>query len=783
MHDHPQGAHIRLRQLWALLVKPSSLEGESAFRASLTEVMYAGLWWGGGAAVLATAIHVVLSIGAWGESPTWVYSTAVEGEVALLYHAFVCAMGGGLMALSATACSLSIGRLVGGGAVLLACGASLHDDLVQGPSIAVEYVFMIYMVGVVMVPFRPWQALGVGGGILGLYAVFVEVGVGIPDHVVEGMSIGDDAPLLIMAIVIGSAVCTVLYATRWAQHRVRRTAETKLTAAKERAEAALDTVEEQAEQLRELDEMKSRFFANISHELRTPLSLMVGPIRQLLDRERPEAEAEELQVVHRNAERLQRLVEQLLDLARYDAGRLDMDLQQTEWDVFVERVAHRLAPMAEAEGVELSVHTDDADRSVMCDPNHMETVIANLLRNALTYTSQGGAVAVDATVQPEAAEACLVVEDTGPGLSAEEQEVLFERYYRGSEQAQLGGTGIGLALTKRLVDLHDGEIEVDSAPGAGSTFTVRLPIAQEPAASASDASVDMADELASLSDGSGDGADVLAAPGAPPLGDEGEGERLLETDGADRTTVLVVEDNADVRQYVCHLLNARYRLLTAPNGREGIERARTFLPDLVVSDVMMPEVDGFDMLRALRQSRRTDCIPVVMLTARAGEADQIEGLEVGAEAYLTKPFDAEVLTAQIDRLISTRQRLRERFAEEAAEGNAADDVSEIESFEERVRAAVRAHLADPDFSVEQLAEAVRCTRRTLTRRVKEEAGQTPSQLIRAMRVERGAELIDEGAGSISEVAYAVGFNSLSYFSRSFKEHFGCSPSTYQAEKT
>jgi CheY-like chemotaxis protein len=251
-------------------------------------------------------------------------------------------------------------------------------------------------------------------------------------------------------------------------------------------------------------------------------------------------------------------------------------------------------------------------------------------------------------------------------------------------------------------------------------------------------------------------------------------------DGEERPTILVVEDNARLRRFLSHVLEPQYRVLEAKNGREGLHRARRSVPSLIVSDVMMPEVDGLTMVERLRRSPRTRHIPTVVLTVRAQEDDRRDGLERGAVAYITKPFDVDVLTAQIRSLISVRRQLRARLDDHGAENAGENPFS---AFEDRVRAAVRRHMTDPDFTVEQLAADVGCTRRTLTRKSKEHFEQTPSQLIRTMRVERGAELLAETTETVSQIAYAVGFNSLSYFSRSFRAHFGIPPSTYRDEET
>ena len=249
-------------------------------------------------------------------------------------------------------------------------------------------------------------------------------------------------------------------------------------------------------------------------------------------------------------------------------------------------------------------------------------------------------------------------------------------------------------------------------------------------------------------------------------------------------TILVVEDNVRLRRFLRHVLEPEYHVLEAKNGSEGLLRARRSMPSLIISDVMMPEVNGLTMVERLSQSPRTRHIPALVLTVRAGEEAQREGLERGAVAYVTKPFDVKVLTAQIRSLVSNRRKFRARLHGDSPSGPAgAGGPETLSSFEERVRSRVRQHLSDPDFTVEQLAETVGLTRRTLTRKTKEHLGRTPSELIRTMRVERGARLLAETTVTISQIAYAVGFNSLSYFSRSFRTHFGVPPSTYRSEET
>ena len=761
-----------LRRLSERLVLPHALEADSEFRASLSEVMHVGLRWGGISVLLGTGTHVALSVAIRGERVRWTYSAPAGEEVAVLYHGLVVAVGLGLLGLSFTRCGLRTGRLAGAVAALVAAAAAMHDDLLHGTPVAVEYVIMIYMVAIVTVPFRPEQALGVGAGLLGLYGLFVDVGVLLPPAATEAAAVGETAPSLGMAIVLGTAVSTVLYATRHTQHRVRREAQATLAAEKERTERALATVEQQAEQLREVDEMKTRFFANVSHELRTPLSLLLGPLARLLGREdRSPEEAESLRTMQRNAERMRRLVEQLLRLARHDAGRVEVTPVRREWGAFVERVVRRLAPMAEAQGVSLSVETAPARAPAIFDPDHMETVVSSLLRNALRTAPGDSVVAVRAVV--EEGRARLEVRTPGPAGPVEEQGEGADQGLRG-ETGRGDGSGIGRALAEALVGLHEGTIEVGRASDEGRVVSVAWPAT----------GLDPDDEAEAAAPPADRRRDRPSLAAASPGGGRRErsGASGEEPDPDDRTTILVVEDNADLRRFIRRLLGSHYRVIEAEDGRAGLERTRSALPDLVVADVMMPGMDGVEMVERLRHDRRTEHIPVVMLTARAETGDRVDGLSGGAQAYLTKPFDADVLRAQIDSLIDAQRQLRSHVRERRERApipGPSSAEAEPPTFGARVRRAVHSRLSDADLTVEELAEEVGCTRRTLTRKVKAAFGQSPSALIRTMRLEKGADLLEREEGSVSEIAYAVGFNSLSYFSRRFKKHFGVSPTTYR----
>ena len=528
---------------------------------------------------------------------------------------------------------------------------------------------------------------------------------------------------------------------------------------------------QQAEKLRELDEMKSRFFANISHELRTPLTLILGPLQQALAGTYGTpgtALQPQLTLMQRNGQRLLRLVNQLLDLNKLEAGSLQLDAQPHDLVAFTRRHIRLFDSLAAAKGIDLSFHADAEPCMVPFDAVQFEKVFANLLSNAFKFTPEGGTVTVSVGGHQEGV--TVIVADTGVGISADKLPYVFDRFYQvdTSSTRKQEGTGIGLALVKELVELHGGTITCSSKVNRGTCFTLRLPILDS-----GFSILDSEDDRGGASK-AGDSSQSIAevAVLAEPLTARQDTQSEI-----DQTTVLVVEDNADMRGFLRSILEADYRVLEAENGQRGLDAARSALPDLIVADVMMPELDGFALSRVLKEDPMTDCIPVVLLTARAETHDELEGLETGADDYVRKPFEAEVLRARVHNQIAARQRLRERLRAEAGAAPS-DPIPTQSAFEQGVRACINAHLDDPGFTVEQLAGELALSHYQLLSRLRDEAGVKPKQLIQTMRLERAAELLKRRDGTISEVAYAVGFNSLSHFSYAFRTHFGTAPSVY-----
>ena len=626
------------------------------------------------------------------------------------------------------------------------------------------------------------------------------------------------------------ALGLVAGAVQWRTRQLRRRQEALEETVAERTEEIRrknDELARQAEKLKELDEAKSRFFANVSHEFRTPLTLIRGPVQAVRERLRRtdvdlDDEAEQLAVVERNTDRLRRLVDQLLALARLDAGSYELAACPLDLGAETRRIARSFEPLAERHGLAFTVDGEEAPdgdaEPVVVDRAALEHVLGNLLSNAIKFTPEGGRIEVTVTETRE--HVAVAVADTGPGIPDEKQDAVFDRFAQVQDgpTGDQDGLGIGLAFARDLVEQHGGTVTLDSTQGEGTTITVRFPCgtdhltddqvaAPRPAAEATP--TDTPEEqrpppAASPSPTldprpSSSSSERTEAPGTTPP----PGEKWKNDPDDQSQIVLVVDDNADVRRYVRSVLVPDYTVIEAADGEEGLEQAREAAPDCILADVMMPRMDGVTMTRHLKSDRTTDHIPVVMLTARAGPEHEIEGLEAGADDYVTKPFDADVLRARVAGMIEVRRRLRRRIRTELerqrgdGEGALADDAtgdqapdtapprlvvptaSEDEpEFVGEVRAAIEAHLADSDLSVEQLAGDVAVSRSTLYRRLKEQADATPSQFVRRVRVEHGARLLREREGTVSEVAYAVGFESLSYFSRQFREQFGQSPSEY-----
>lgn len=541
-----------------------------------------------------------------------------------------------------------------------------------------------------------------------------------------------------------------------------------------------DQIEEQADALRQANILKSRFLANISHEFRTPLTLTFGPIEDLLAgrfKVQPEARPH-LQRAQRNGKRLLRLINQLLDLARLDAQVLQLNLTQSDIVAFVRQRLSAFESLAAKRGIEVRFVAEEDVFVLPFDAEKLEMVVLNLLSNAFKFTPAGGQIIV--AVRGEDNHVSIMVRDTGIGIAAKHLPHLFERFYQadGSTTRSHEGSGIGLTLCKELVELHGGTIAVESTLGRGTTFTARLPC--EAASVPSLASSPISDEAIEPESVAIDIAPYLVDEDIVPIQTNGEVAPVEE----EATVVLVVDDNADMRAYIHSHLAGHFIVEEARDGKEGLERALALVPDLVLSDVMMPEMDGFGLLEALRQDERTSHIPVVLLTAKNDEESKLAGLQGGADDYLPKPFNATELIVRVENLIALRRQLRKKYSQHVLGGIALPEPlpSLDAAFLERVQEVIQENLSDTRFGVGQLAEAVGMSHRQLNRKMIGVCDTQARTLISRMRVEGAAAMLAVQSNSVKEVAYAVGFKSTSGFRDAFREAYGMSPSAYRTSK-
>ncbi|MGM9511726.1 hybrid sensor histidine kinase/response regulator transcription factor [Larkinella sp. GY13] len=523
----------------------------------------------------------------------------------------------------------------------------------------------------------------------------------------------------------------------------------------------------EAEKARELDRIRSGFFTNISHEFRTPLTLILTPLEHFLTDRNPDSRRPQFQTMHQNANRLLRLINQLLDLSKLESDSLRPDISRQDIVDFVRRVAGSFSAQASKQGITLRVDTEPDKGMAWFDPDILEKVLYNLLANALKFTRAEGLIVVRCRLMDADASAGLLleVEDTGLGISAEHTAHIFERFYQvnGHHHTKKAGTGIGLALTRELVELHGGQISVESQPGAGTVFVVRLPVH----ASAFPVS------WLSIVIPSTDLADSIAWPEKDPFQLSSSGPGPV---ASDRPLVLIVEDHDDLRNYLTSSLGQYYRVMAANNGREALQQAQNEIPDLVLSDWLMPDMDGVQLCVALKTDERTSHVPVLLLTSRSSTESKVEGLGAGADDYVTKPFNLEVLLSRISNLIQNRRLLRSRYRRMLT----IEPVNyQIESAEEvflqKVMTLINAHVADPDLAVLRLERELGMSNTQLYRKLKALTGKGGNDLIRSVRLQRAAQLLQSGGHQVAEVAYAVGFSDPNYFTRAFKKEFGQSP--------
>ena len=509
----------------------------------------------------------------------------------------------------------------------------------------------------------------------------------------------------------------------------------------------------EADRLKELDQVKSDFFANISHEFRTPLTVIMGQIDDAIELTSNNV-SKGLSAAYSNAKKLLVLVNQILDLSKIEAGALELNTQQEDIIPLLKNQLFAFESLAKKNGIKLEYASDVKSAMVSFESAKLEKVLSNLISNALKFTGNPGLVRMNVSA-PRTDQIQVAISDNGIGIPEEQLDRIFNRFHQvdGSKTRGYEGTGIGLTLVSELVRLHNGTVTVHSAEGSGSTFTVMLPAE----------SVDMASESRSSTE-----VEEKQSFNVPVVTPDNENPVLL-----------IVEDNFDVREYIRSCMEDRFKVVEAGDGVEGLEKAAEHMPDLIISDIMMPRMDGFDFSARIRADVKTSHVPLIMLTAQASDETRMKGLSLGIDDFLTKPFRRNELVARADNLIAMRKKLQEHYANFSSIRPSEIKVESVDDqFVKQVLTFIDENLSDPAVGVEQIAESVSMSTSQLGRKTKALLDITPGQLLRKLRLTRASDLLRGGAGTVSEVCYQSGFSDVTSFTRSFKREFGVAPSQF-----
>lgn len=525
-----------------------------------------------------------------------------------------------------------------------------------------------------------------------------------------------------------------------------------------RQKVALDQANEQ---LKELDQNKSRFFTNISHEFRTPLTVISGMADMISD-------AEPKDLIKRNSQSLLRLVNQILDLRKLESGKLPLNMQQGNIIPHLKYLLESFQSYAETKGVVLQFTSSEEELVMDYDTEKLHSIFTNLISNAIKFTPEEGGVSLQCAVGsmpsknsnlPTADSLRLTVSDTGIGIPPAKLPHIFDRFYQVDDSStRVGeGTGIGLTLTHELIHLIGGDIQVESEVGRGTDFMVTLPITQN----APLVDIQLNSEAAMHSPS-------FLALNPPPA---------VSSLSSAPYKLLIVEDNPDVVRYLQACLNDLYQVSIAKDGQEGIEKAIAEVPDIIISDVMMPRKDGFELCQTLKNDERTSHIPIILLTAKADVESRISGLKRGADAYLAKPFDKAELMVRLEMLIKLRQQLQTRYQQvEKLEPSEDIAIKQEDVFIQKLTAAIHEHLTDSDLNITKLCEMMSMSRTQLHNKVKALTGKAASAYLRSVRLQEAKNLLQDPSLNISDIAYQVGFNDPGYFTRTFVKEFGFAPS-------
>jgi signal transduction histidine kinase/ligand-binding sensor domain-containing protein/DNA-binding response OmpR family regulator len=549
---------------------------------------------------------------------------------------------------------------------------------------------------------------------------------------------------------------------------------------RERFSRKLELERMEANKIHEVDMMKLRFFTNISHEFRTPLTLILAPLEKPFHLLNPEKLEITYKLIYRNAYRLLRLINQLMDFRKLEGGGLKLEASQNDIIKFVNEIASLFNYEANERNIEFQVISKEESLLVWYDSDKLDKLLYNLVSNAFKFTPDGKKITIYIDAKDVEAQLKfglkkfieIIVEDSGIGIQAEELPKIFDRFYQADSTQKNMGSGIGLALTKELTELHHGDIRVESEPNKGTRFILLLPMGKDHLESY---------QLTEKSNGSDLKTEILHYQEVPDSSivpeDNGKG-------GVKKQPVmLIVEDHADLRLFIKHEFMSSYKITEANDGIQGYEMALELIPDMIISDIMMPGMGGIELCKKLKTDERTSHVPIIMLTARSSEEQMVEGLETGADDYMTKPFSVSVLRARVNNLIESRLLLRKQFSKLPDISQVVTTTTLDQKFLERASKIINQHLGDSDFDAHQFASEIGMSRSQLYRKIQALTGYSVNEFIRNNRLKKAAELlIKTDEHNITETAYIVGFKEVTYFVKCFATYYGVSPSKYRVMK-
>ncbi len=544
----------------------------------------------------------------------------------------------------------------------------------------------------------------------------------------------------------------------------------KMVLDRERMRYRIEEERREARRMHEIDMMKIRFFTNISHEFRTPLMLVISPLENLLKSISDPDNKKQLTLVWRNARRMLKLVDQLLDFRKMEVEELRLNLVKGDVILFLKDIADSFSDLSEKNKISFSFKSSPDRFEMLFDHDKLEKIMFNLLSNAFKFTPESNEIAIEVSVLSKGPgaddqELEIKVKDTGIGIPKDKFDKIFDRFFQNDTPgvAVSPGSGIGLSLTREFVKLHKGIITVESEPHQGSCFTVKLPVV---------APAGKSEEKPGL-------AALRPSIDAPHY----ESGMASAKPGHRRPTILLVEDNEDFRFYLKDNLRGFYDIIEASNGTDGWEKTESEIPDLVVSDIVMPGMNGIELCEKIKTDKRTSHIPVILLSAMAEEDNKLQGLGVGADDYITKPFNVEILLFRLRNMIATRDRFRKNFNKGIEVNPKEISITSLdETLIQKALDVVEQNMSNPDFSVEELSRELGMSRVHLYKKLSSLTGKSPIEFIRILRLKRAAQLLEKSQLTVAEVAYKVGFNNPKYFARYFKAEFKVLPSAYSNGK-